>query len=339
MFVKAIQFLQIMKLVDCIMKIVCANECVAGLIGSAEPVDLASKQLENRQLLCSAIQQCKDADSIDYKISGKELQFEVCELQLHLVRHGDDNDFITVSLRKVSVEQQQLKMHAKLQQIEVFDCEGKESLLDIRDMGVGLVFGCENRVSHLYYSVTMQHLYFYISVKLVDQLIHYFYTDVFNMVYIVNHFAIEPRKTPSVPMLINGTVVIAEPVVDIAILGKNDGLVKFNGKSLKAFQKAELVEGVPCFSMKAQLFNADMEFMIDDLTSKAIDDLSLELNLRFPLVFADGINEIFVSGDILTNVEIKLDTDIIQKIILRNLRTPQQLTRCVTMFQVQLLKQ
>lgn len=131
------------------------------------------------------------------------------------------------------------------------------------------------------------------------------------MVYIVNHFAIKPPKTQSAPTLINGTVAIAEPVVDIAILGKNDGLVRVNGKSIQASQKAELVEGIPCFSMNAQLFNADMKFMIDDLTSKAIDDLSLELNLRFPLVFADEINEIFVSCEIPKSIEIKLDNDII----------------------------
>lgn len=169
-------------------------------------------------------------------------------------------------------------------------------------MNVGLVSETKNQVPHIYYDVTTQQLYFYLSIRLVDQLIHYFYTDAFNMVYMVNHFAIERPKTLGVPTLINGTVTIAEPVVDIAILGKSDGLVKFNGKSVKAFQNAELVDGVPCFSMKAQLFNADMKFMIDNLTSKAIDNLSLELNLRFPLVFADEINEIFVSGEILENI-------------------------------------
>lgn len=251
---------------------------------------------------------------------------------MHLVRHSDDNDFLTLTTSNFSVELQKQKVRAKLQQLEIFDQESKESLLDIKEVQVGLVFEYENQVPHIYYNIVVQKLYFYLSIKLVDQLIHYFYTDAFNMVYIASHFAIEFPKTLSVPTLINGTATITEPVVDIAILQKNDGLVQVNGKSLKAFQKAELVDGVPCFSMKAQLFNADMEFRIDDLTSKAIDDLSLELNLRFPLVFADEINEIFVSGEIPNSITIKLDNEIIQKIILRNLRTHRSLKQCVTVF-------
>ena len=48
------------------------------------------------------------------------------------MRHGDDNDFITVTLNQISVESQQQRMHATLQQLEIFDQESKEQLLDIK---------------------------------------------------------------------------------------------------------------------------------------------------------------------------------------------------------------
>lgn len=250
-FVKAIQFLQIMKLADCIITILSTNELIAKLASCAPSTDLVQKQQDNRNALCSAIQKCKNAESVDYDIHGSELQFDLCELQLHLVRHGDDNDFITISLNQVSVESQQQKVHATLQQIEILDQESKEQLMDIKKLSMELISECEGTVSHIYYRVAMQQLYFYLSIRLVDQLIHYFYTDAFNVVYLVNHFAIKPPKTLGTPTLINGTIAIAEPVVDIAIIGKNDGLVQINGKSIQASQKAELVDGIPCFSMKA----------------------------------------------------------------------------------------
>ena len=97
----------------------------------------------------------------------------------------------------------------------------------------------------------MQALYFYISVKLVDDLIHYFYTDLFNIIYEIQKLELPHNDNKKLPPLINGTISIDNPVVDLAIIDKNDGLISFNGKSIKAFQKAELIDEIPCFSMKA----------------------------------------------------------------------------------------
>lgn len=52
---KAIQFLQIMKLADCIITLVSANELVSKLANCVPSTDLVLKQQENRKALCGAI--------------------------------------------------------------------------------------------------------------------------------------------------------------------------------------------------------------------------------------------------------------------------------------------